>query len=40
MPYEIIDEYIINMATTLSIRLISIVDNIAIDAVTGEPFSA
>jgi hypothetical protein len=39
MPYEIIDDYIVNIVTTLSIRLISLVENIAIDAVTGEPFS-
>jgi hypothetical protein len=39
MPYEIIDDYVLNMAMTLSIRLISIVDNLAIDAITGEPFS-
>jgi hypothetical protein len=39
IPYEIIDDYMVNIVTTLSIRLISLVDNIAIDAVTGEPFS-
>jgi hypothetical protein len=38
MPYEIIDDYILNIVTTLSVRLISVVQNIAIDAVTGEPF--
>jgi hypothetical protein len=38
MPYELIDDYIVKIVTTLGIRLISIVENIAIDAVTGEPF--
>jgi hypothetical protein len=38
MPYEIIDDYIFQIVTTLGIRLISIVEDIVIDAITGEPF--
>jgi hypothetical protein len=39
MPYEIIDDYMRDMAVSLSIRLISPVNGVVIDAITNEPFS-